>query len=123
MEERRCTLLYEEDGELVFADDNMTQFEVATRSLGPHITDFVRPHQDYTLQLYREDQVVSLLLPESVVLQVVETEPNPGKQATKTMAFKPAILQTGKRVMVPPFVEEGDEILVRTKDGEYVGRA
>jgi elongation factor P len=61
-------------------------------------------------------------LPPTVVLEVVDTEPAI-KNATATTTFKPAKLETGITVQVPPFVNVGEKIRVKTDDGSYVERA
>jgi elongation factor P len=62
------------------------------------------------------------LLPNSVVLTVVETDPNI-KNATATTSFKPARMETGITVQVPPFIEAGEKIKVNTDEGVYMERA
>ena len=57
-----------------------------------------------------------------VMLRVIETEPGI-KNATATTSFKPAKLETGISVQVPPFVNNGESIRVNTDDGSYVERA
>jgi elongation factor P len=62
-----------------------------------------------------------VILPEKVVLEVVETVPGV-KGDTKTNAMKDAIMQTGLLVKVPLFIEQGERIIVSTYDGSYVSR-
>jgi elongation factor P len=57
-----------------------------------------------------------------VVLEVIDTEPAI-KNATATTTFKPAKMETGITVQVPPFVTSGEKIRVNTDDGSYVERA
>lgn len=66
--------------------------------------------------------VIGLELPNTVELEVVETEPG-FKGDTATGATKPARLQTGYTVNVPLFVNTGDKVKVDTRTGEYLGRA
>jgi elongation factor P len=65
---------------------------------------------------------VGIELPPSVDLKVVETVPGI-KGATATNQLKPATLETGMVVQVPPFIDEGDSIRVNTETGEYLARA
>ena len=65
---------------------------------------------------------IGIRLPTSVVLEVIETEPGI-KKATATTSFKPAKLETGITVQVPPFVSSGEKIRVNTDDGSYIERA
>ena len=61
-------------------------------------------------------------LPTSVVLEVTETEPGI-RNATATNTFKPATMETGIIVQVPPFISSGEKIRVNTDDGSYIERA
>ena len=65
---------------------------------------------------------MSLELPATVELKVIETEPSV-KGATAAAQFKPATLETGAKVTVPPFVNIGEVIQVDTRDGKYLSRA
>ena len=65
---------------------------------------------------------VGIELPQAVDLKVVETVPGI-KGATATNQLKPATLETGMVVQVPPFIDEGDVIRVNTETGEYLARA
>ena len=67
-------------------------------------------------------QAIGIELPSTVVLTVVETEPEL-KGATQGSSSKPAKMETGLTVSVPPFVKQGDKITVNTENGEYLGRA
>ena len=69
-----------------------------------------------------EGKPVTITLPEQVILDVAETEPVV-KGQTAASSFKPAVLSNGVRVMVPPFVNSDDKIVVRTSDSTYVERA
>ena len=71
---------------------------------------------------FHGDDPVYVTLPEHVVLEVESTEPVV-KGQTASASYKPAIMQNGARVMVPPFVNAGDRLVVRTADGTYVERA
>jgi len=65
---------------------------------------------------------VSVELPQRVVLEVTETEPTV-KGQTAASSYKPAILNNGLRVMVPPHIAIGTRVVVMTADGSYVERA
>lgn len=69
-----------------------------------------------------EETPISVSLPEHVTLEVSETEPVV-KGQTASSSYKPAMLENGVRVMVPPFVNAGDKIIVATEDSTYVRRA
>lgn len=65
---------------------------------------------------------VGIKLPETVILRV-EMADAVVKGQTASASYKPATLENGVRTLVPPFVESGDEIVVKTENGEYVERA
>jgi elongation factor P len=78
---------------------------------------------DITLRLeFYEGQPVDIALPPTVDLKVVETEPSM-KGASATNVMKPAKLETGLVVQVPPFISEGERIRVDTSEGTYLERA
>ncbi len=69
-----------------------------------------------------EGKPIGVQLPQTVVLEVVEAEPVV-KGQTASSSYKPAQMNNGMRVMVPPFVETGTRIVVNTADGTYLKRA
>lgn len=90
--------------------------EVLGDSLGYMLPDTV-----ITVDFY-ENEPVGIELPNTVVLEVVETEPAM-RGATAAGGSKPAKLETGITVQVPMFIESGTKIIVDTRTGEYVSRA
>lgn len=73
-----------------------------------------------TLQKYK-DEIIAVKLPDKIKLRVKETEPYI-KGQTATATFKPAIMEGGLRVMVPPFIKPGDLLLINTEDSSYCER-
>lgn len=71
---------------------------------------------------YCEGIPLRIRLPEKVTLEITSAEPTV-KGQTATASYKPAILENGVRVLVPPFINTGDKIVVRTEDSTYVERA
>jgi elongation factor P len=69
-----------------------------------------------------EDDIISIRLPDTVVVKIVEAEPVV-KGQTASSSFKPAILENGVRIMVPPHVDGGIKVVVNTSDSTYVERA
>jgi elongation factor P len=69
-----------------------------------------------------EGNPLSVTLPDSVILMVTEADAVI-KGQTATTSYKPAILENGSKVMVPPFIASGTRIVVKTEDGTYVERA
>ncbi len=71
---------------------------------------------------FYEGRPIGVELPNSLELEVVETEPA-AKGDTKTSVTKPARLSNGVTVTVPPFVNQGDVIRVDPREGKYLERA
>ncbi len=71
---------------------------------------------------FYENRLVDLELPTAVVLKITESEPGL-KGDTSRAAMKPAVLETGLKIQVPLFIEQGEQIKVDTRTGEYIGRA
>ena len=69
-----------------------------------------------------ENEPLGVRLPDSVIMEIVEAEPVV-KGQTATTSYKPAILENGEKVMVPPYIESGIRIVVKTEDGSFVERA
>ncbi len=69
-----------------------------------------------------EGEPLGVQLPDQVTMEIVEAEPVV-KGQTATTSYKPALLENGAKVMVPPFIDVGTRIIVRTEDSTYVERA
>lgn len=69
-----------------------------------------------------DGKALSVSLPETVIMNIVEADPVV-KGQTASSSYKPAVLENGVRVMVPPHIESGTRIVVRTGDSSYVERA
>ena len=121
LENRKMQYLYENAGEFAFMDSTtFEQIVVPT----DHIGDakwYLLENNDYIVS-FLDNEVIAVDLPASVVLEVVETEPVV-RGDTVSNVTKPATLQTGLTVKVPPFVKEGDKVKVDTRTGNYLERA
>jgi len=82
---------------------------------------YLLPNTVLQIDFY-ESQPVGIELPNTVTLEVVDTEPSM-KGATASASYKPAKLETGLVVNVPPFVEIGNKIIVDTREDKYLSRA
>ena len=81
---------------------------------------YLKEGRPYRVKFY-EGKAVGVVLPKSIVCEVVETE-NAIKGDTATGAVKPAVLDTGARVQVPLFVKKGDRVMLSTETGRYLSR-
>ncbi len=121
LEQKDQQFLYESDGILTFMDaETFEQITLPADLLGD-ARPFLQDGMTITVEYY-EDEALSVRLPERVTCTIVETEPVVRGQ-TAANSFKPAKLDNGVRVMVPPFVGEGEAIVVSTETFEYVERA
>jgi elongation factor P len=82
---------------------------------------YLLPNTVIQIDFY-EDKPVGIELPNTVTLEVVETEPSL-KGATASASYKPAKMETGLVVQVPPFIEVGTKIIVDTRENKYLSRA
>ena len=82
---------------------------------------FLQENMEVTIELY-EEEPISISLPESVVLEVTEADAVE-KGQTASSSYKPAMLENGVKVMVPPHIEAGTKIVVNTAEGTYMERA
>ena len=121
LEEHEMEYLYD-DGEF-FYFMNTESFEQMhlTKELLGDATNFLIPQLKVHVEFY-EGKPIGVELPPSVDLTVVETEPGI-KGATVSNVTKPAKLETGLVVQVPPFISEGEKIRVSTADEAYLERA
>lgn len=121
LEQKDQQFLYENDGMLVFMDaETYEQIELPADILGDR-RPFLQDGMTVVIEYY-ESEALSVSLPEKVVCEIVETEPVV-KGQTAANSFKPAVLDNGIRVMVPPFVAQGEKIEVMTETFEYSSRA
>jgi elongation factor P len=121
LEKRPLQYLYR-DGELfVFMDtEHFEQTMVPPEAIGD-AAKWIKEGDTLDLVFF-EGEVIDLNLPAAVELEVTETEP--GLQGDRVSgATKPATLETGAVVQVPLFINEGEQIKVDTRSGEYLSRA
>ncbi len=113
--------LYQEADEYVFMDkETFDQTILSKEWVGDQIL-YLRENDDVHVTFY-EGKALSLELPAMVELKVIETEPSM-KGATAAAQFKPATVETGLTVTVPPFVTVGERIQIDTRTGEYLSRS
>ena len=121
VEPREMEYLYQDGDSYVFMDkQNYEQLSLSAEFLEGQ-AGFLLPNTDVQVNFYN-GRAIGLELPPNVVLKVSETEPGI-KNATATNTFKPAKMETGIIVQVPPFIGQGERIKVNTNDGTYMERA
>jgi elongation factor P len=82
---------------------------------------WLQPEMQCSVQLF-EGTPVAIELPAKVTLLITEAEPVV-KGQTASSSYKPAVLENGARIMVPPHIGSGIRVIVMTEDGSYVERA
>ena len=113
--------LYAEGDMLVFMDkDTFEQIHLPADLLGG-AAEFLEDGMDVTLELW-EEKPISVALPEQVEATIVEADAVI-KGQTASSSYKPAVLENGVRVMVPPHIESGTRIVVDVYERTYIGKA
>ena len=100
--------------------ETFEQLSVSGEVLGDAV-NYLIPNLVLSLEFY-EGKPIGALLPDTVDLKVVDTEPTVQK-ATASAVMKPAKLETGLTIQVPPFISNGDKVKVDTSEARYVQRA
>jgi len=117
----RATFLYQDgDGYHFMFTDSYEQISMSAEALGDSVY-YLKDQMDVDLTTYNSEPI-GVQLPATVVLEIVDTEPNMNG-ATQTSSYKPAKTDTGLSLGVPQFINNGDKIIVRTEDNQYVKRA
>ena len=121
LEYKDFSFLYEQGEALVFMDtESYEQLELQKDFVGERAA-FLQDGMMVTVRLYGE-KPIGISLPDQVVLAITEADPVV-KGQTAASSYKPAVLENGIRVLVPPFIEAGERILVDTNEITYLRRA
>ncbi len=121
LDQRPFQYLYA-DGEMLTFMDNETYDQVTLHSdMVGEPAVFLQDGMEVTIESY-EDDPISVILPDNVVMEIVEADPVV-KGQTASSSYKPAKLENGTRIMVPPHIETGTRVVVTTAEGAYVERA
>ncbi len=121
LEQKDFQFLYEEGDALVFMDlETYEQLQLQKDFVGER-ADFLQDGMTVTVELH-EERPIGISLPDQVTLTIAEADPVV-KGQTAASSYKPAVLENGVRVMVPPFIESGERIVVDTNEVTYLRRA
>jgi elongation factor P len=121
LDKRTMQYVYQEGDGYVFMDkETYDQTTLSREWVGEQIL-FLKENDDAQVTFY-DGRPISLELPATVELKVTETEPSV-KGATAAAQYKPATLETGLKITVPPFIGVGEMLQVDTRTGEYLSRA
>ena len=121
LDEREMQYLYQDGDDYYFMDtSSYEQIHINSEALGESV-NYLKAEMTINVEFYGTEPV-GIELPQTVDLKVVDTVPGI-KGATASNQIKPATLETGLVVSVPPFINPGDVIRVNTETGEYLARA
>jgi elongation factor P len=122
LERKDFQFLYKEGDMYTFMDtETYEQVSVAGDMIGEDQAPYLQDGMMVTVERF-EDQLIGISLPEHVTLEIVETDAVVRGQ-TAAPSYKSATLTNGIRTMVPPFIDKGTRVVVKTADGSYVERA
>lgn len=119
--EKTCTMLYAEDDILNLMDTESYEQFTVNKELAGEAAVFLNEGMELTVETV-EGSPVGVRLPITVTLEVTEADAVV-KGQTASSSFKPAILENGVKVMVPPHIEAGTRVVVNTSEASYVERA
>ena len=117
----KMEFLYNDGDDYYFMDQNTYEQTPLKRDTLGDAVDYLTPNLLIEVS-FHDGKAVGIELPTSVEMTVVQTEPGI-KSATASSVTKPAKMETGLVVNVPPFINEGEKIRVDTAEGAYMSRA
>lgn len=120
LEKREMEYIYPEGENFVFMDTETFDQVTLMKEMVGDLMVYMKPNTRALVTFY-ESRPLSIELPATVELEVIETEPSV-KGATAAAQYKPATLETGLQINVPPFISQGEKIKVDTRSGEYLER-
>jgi elongation factor P len=121
LEEREYQFLYEDGDQLNLMDQETFEQVALSKDLLGDSLPFLQEGMVLTVQTY-DGRPLMARLPETAVLEVVQADPVV-KGQTAAASYKPAVLENGVRIMVPPHIEAGTKVVVNIAEATYVERA
>ena len=118
LDEKKFSFLYEDENNCHFMDQtNFEQIQISKKLIGEK-SKLLKENMEINLQ-FHEDEPLSVDLPSSVELKI-ETTDAAIKGQTASSSYKPATLENGIKIMVPPFINPDDKIVLDTRTLEYI---
>ena len=118
LDEKKFNFLYEDEKNCHFMDQTNFEQIVISKSLLGEKNKLLKENMEVNVNFY-EDQALSVDLPTSVELTIESTDATI-KGQTASSSYKPATLENGINIMVPPFINSGDKIILDTRTLEYI---
>ena len=118
LDEKKFSFLYEDENNCHFMDQtNFEQIQISKSLLGEK-NKLLKENMEVNVQFY-DDQALTVDLPSSVELKIKSTDATI-KGQTASSSYKPATLENGIKIMVPPFINSDDKIVLDTRTLEYI---
>jgi elongation factor P len=118
LDDKKFNFLYKDENNFHFMDQtNFEQIQINKSLLGEK-SKLLKENMEVNVQFY-DDQALSVDLPTSVELKIESTDAAIKRQ-TASSSYKPATLENGIKIMVPPFINSGDKIILDTRTLEYM---
>jgi len=121
LDRRQAEYLYKDGDGYVFMDNETFDQFTVTEAVAGDAMLYLRPNSQTGVMIF-EGNAIAIELPSAVELTVAETQPGI-KGATATNQLKEAVMETGLKTRVPPFIAEGEVLKISTADGSYMSRA
>ena len=122
IDKKEMQYLYDDGDNFVFMDNETYEQIEIPKSRLEWEKQFMKENDNVTISMYEGREILGVILPDKVELQIVECEPAV-KGDTATSATKNAKVETGLEIRVPLFIQNGEMVLISTADGKYSGRA
>lgn len=122
LEEKKLTYLYKHDNLYHFMDQTTYEQLAINKSVCEDIIDYLKDGTE-VIALTVDGKMIQVSLPNFIELKVKYTEPGFKGNTAKSTSGKMAILETGAKIQVPLFINEGDEVKLDTRTKEYVSKA
>lgn len=121
LDEKDYQFLYNEGDDYTLMDNQTFEQVTVQKDVIGEPAVYLQEGMIVTVSTY-EGELISVSLPDSVICTIAETEPVL-KGQTAASSYKPAILDNGVRVMVPPHIDTGDRVVIATGDNTYIERS
>ena len=121
LEETKASYLYEENDKIIFMDAITYEQKYIPKDLVGDKYKLLEDGMEVILNMF-EEEIISIELPDTVSVEIIQADAVV-KGQTASSSYKPAIIKDNIRILVPPHIEAGSKILIKTDDLSYVERA
>ena len=121
LEEKKATYLYEDGDKLVFMDAISFEQKFLLKELIGEKSELLEDGMEVILNSFN-DEVISVDLPDTIIVEILEADAVV-KGQTASSSYKPAKIKNWIRILVPPHIETGTKVVIKTEDRSYVERS